>query len=345
MSHEAASTLAGFHDQLSAESLAPLWEVMRALAPREPGPVAAPALWRADQLRRHALTAGRLITAEQAERRVIVLENPALKGRSQATTSLYAGVQLILPGELAPTHRHTASALRLIMEGEGGYSVVDGEKVAMHPGDFIITPSWSQHDHGAEGDGPVIWLDGLDVPIVNLLNAAFAEDVPNGRQVVRYPDGDAIARYGSGLVPVGYKAQGNSSPLFCYPYARTREALEQMRRFDAWDPAEGLRLVFTDPTTGASPIPTMAAFMQLMPKGFIGSPIRSTDGAVYSVVEGRGTVVVGDQRWDVGPRDVFIVPGWAWHSFEASEDLVLFSFSDRPLQKTLGFWREQRQSA
>ncbi|GAN80541.1 gentisate 1,2-dioxygenase [Acidocella aminolytica] len=334
--------MADFHEELAQESLAPLWEVLKALVPREPRPVAAPAHWSFDLLRKFALQAGKLITAEQAERRVIVLENPALRGQSQITTSLYAGVQLILPGEVAPTHRHTASALRLLLEGEGGYTIVDGERVEMHPGDFIITPTWSLHDHGSDSDQPVIWLDGLDVPIVKLLNAGFAEDSGNGRQTVVHPEGDSLARYGSGLTPVNYIPKTAVSPIFWYPYARTREALERMRQRAEWDPAEGLRLTFTDPTTGGSPIQTMAAFMQLLPAGFSGSEVRSTDGAVYSVVEGSGRVTVGDITWEVKPRDIFVVPGWAWHRLAAETDLILFSFSDRPLQQKLGFWREQR---
>ncbi len=122
-----------------------------------------------------------------------------------------------------------------------------------------------------------------------------------------------------------------------------RTAAPVMRRLDEWDPAEGLRLAFTDPTTGASPIRTMGAFMQLLPRGFEGTPIRSTDGTVYAVVEGRGTVTAGAERWDVARGDVFVVPSWCWHSFAAPEDLVLFSFSDRPLQTALGFWREERR--
>lgn len=334
--------LDSFHKQLAAESLAPLWEVMRDLAPREPRSIAVPALWRADRLREHALTAGRLITAEKAERRVVVLENPGLKGRSQITTSLYAGVQIILPGEVAPTHRHTASALRLIMEGAGAYTIVDGERVEMHAGDFIITPTWSLHDHGSDGAEPVTWLDGLDVPVVNMLSAGFSEDEGNGRQAVTRAEGDSLARYASGLVPVNYVPNGASSPVFWYPYSRTREALERLRGSTEWDPAEGLRLAYTDPTTGKSPIRTMGAFLQWLPKGFEGTSLRSTDGTVYSVVEGRGTVQVGDERWEVAPRDVFVIPSWAWHAFSACEDLVLFSFSDRPLQQALGFWREQR---
>jgi gentisate 1,2-dioxygenase len=345
MSVSVNNELEQFHAALTEEGLAPLWEVMRDLAPREPRAVAKPAIWRAERLRESVLTAGRLITAERAERRVVVLENPALKGRSQITTSLYAGVQLILPGEIATTHRHTASALRLVLEGEGGYTIVDGEKVDMHRGDFVITPTWSLHDHGSEGDDPVIWLDGLDVPIVNLFNASFSEDGTTGQQVTTKPSGDSLFRYASGLVPVNYQSPRFISPIFWYPYSRTREALYQVLRAAEFDSAEAIRSAFVDPTTGGSPIRTMGAFMQLLPAGFVGTAIRSTDGTVYSVVEGHGQVSVGTETWDVKPNDIFVIPSWMWHQTKASEDLILFSFSDRPLQQQLGFWREERAPA
>jgi len=339
---EEAVDLVSFRRVLEAEHLGPLWEVMRELAPREPISAALPMHWPSDLLRRMALKAGDLISAENAERRVVILENPGLAGRSLITPSLYAGVQLILPGEIAPTHRHTASALRLILEGAGAFTMVDGEKVLMHPGDFIITPTWSWHDHGSDGDGPVIWLDGLDVPIVNMLSAGFSQEDVSKRQAVTYPEGDSLARYASGLVPINYRPKGVASPVFWYPFERTSEALHRMRRLEEWDESEGLRLAFTDPTTGGSPIKTMGAYMQLLPKGFTGTPIRSTDGTVYSVVSGKGYVKVGNAAWEVGPRDVFVVPSWIWHDFSAYEDMTLFSFSDRPLQQALGFWREER---
>lgn len=335
--------LLAFHFELGAKNLAPLWEVMKDLVPREPRSLAVPAYWSAELIRKMAIEAGTLITAEKAERRVLVLENPALRGQSQITTSLYAGVQLILPGEAAPAHRHTASALRLIMEGSGAYTVVDGERVSMRRGDFLITPTWSLHDHGSDGDEPVIWLDGLDVPIVKMLSVGFSEDGGNGVQTIVRPQGDSLARYGSGLLPVNYVARGGASPLFHYPYVRTWEALEKMRRMDEWDAAEGLRLAFTDPTTGESPIRTMGAFMQLLPVGFKGTEIRSTDGTVFSVVEGTGKVSIGDIEWSIKPRDVFVVPSWIWHRISAESDLILFSFSDRPLHQKLGFWRQQRK--
>src|SRR3989449_10708583 len=145
--------------------------------------------------------AGRLISAKEAERRVLVLENPGLRGASSITHSLYAGLQLILPGEVAPSHRHSQSALRFVVEGEGAYTAVDGERTTMHPGDFIITPSWTFHDHGNPGDEPVVWMDGLDIRIVATFAAQFHEVFPQEIQPVARSEGAAAARFGSGLVP------------------------------------------------------------------------------------------------------------------------------------------------
>src|SRR5690606_23171672 len=135
---------------------------------------------------------------------VLILENPGLPGQSRITTSLYAGLQLILPGEVAPAHRHAQSALRFIIEGSKGYTAVDGERVYMSPGDFIITPSWTWHDHGHEGEGPMVWLDGLDIPLVQALDASFIEGYGHDAHPVTRPVGDTLARYGANMLPVDW---------------------------------------------------------------------------------------------------------------------------------------------
>ena len=339
-----AAAMDAFRADLATDHLQPLWDIMRRLAAKEPTKGGAPIRWSWPELRRHVARAGELVTAEEAERRVLVLENPAFPGEGRATNSLYAGVQLIMPGEVAPSHRHTASALRLILEGGGAYTAVDGERVTMTPGDFIVTPGGTFHDHGNDTDQPVMWLDGLDVFVVNLLNAPFGEDHPQDRQPVTKPDGDSLARFGSGLLPHGYLRRGGGSPMFWWPYARTLPALRALRDAGPVDPSLGLRMDYVDPTTGASPIKTMTAAMSLFPAGFRGEPYRSVSGTVMSVVEGTGRVTVGDETWTVGPRDVFIVPSWNWHRFEADDEMIVFGFSDEVLQRHLGFWRDERRS-
>ena len=142
-----------FYDRLSPESLAPLWERLHALVTRTPTSAAKPYHWNYDDVvRPFMMESGGLITAKEAERRVLILENPGLEGQSRITNSLFAGLQMILPGEVAPAHRHTPSALRFIIEGHGAYTAVEGERTIMEPGDFVITPPWTWHDHGNESD-------------------------------------------------------------------------------------------------------------------------------------------------------------------------------------------------
>jgi len=327
--------------RMDKNNLAPLWEVLHELIPNQPTTPCKPALWSYREARPYLMEAGALITAREAVRRVLILENPGMRGESCITQSLYAGLQLILPGEVAPSHRHVQSALRFIIEGTGAYTAVDGERVTMQPGDFIITPSWTWHDHGNPGSEPVVWLDGLDVPMVAYFDAGFMERYPEAMQPVMRPEGDSQARYGASLLPVGYEPRSLTTPVFSYPYARTREALEQLRRGNDWHACHGLKLQYSNPATGGYPMPTIGAFVQLLPKGFRGQPYRSTDGTVYCAVEGRGRSIIGGKTFEWQEQDVFVAPSWSRVQHEADADAVLFSFSDRPAQKALGLWREQ----
>jgi len=270
-----------------------------------------------------------------------MLENPALKGSTFATTTLYAGLQIILPGEIARTHRHAPNALRMIVEGAGAYPAVDGERATMRPGDFVTTPNWAWHDHGNLGSEPVVWLDGLDTAFANLFGAHFREDYPQESQPVTRAEGDAVVRYGANLLPVDYRPQGRASPLLSYPYERTREALERLVKAGEPHASHGYKLRYSNPATGGHAFPTMAVFMQWLPRGHAGRSYRSTDGAVFCVVEGRGSVGIGDARWDFAPHDVFVVPSWAFYQLKADTDCVLFSYTDRAAQEALGFWREE----
>jgi gentisate 1,2-dioxygenase len=330
-----------FYQRIAKDSLKPLWEVLGSLVPPKPAPDCVPALWRYRQVRPHLMQAANLITAREAERRVLILENPGMQGASSITQSLFAGLQLILPGEVAPSHRHTQSALRFVVEGEGAYTAVDGERCTMHPGDFIITPSWTFHDHGSAGSAPVIWLDGLDIPIVKFFDAGFMEKFPREAQPVTKPEGDALARFGANMLPLEYRPSSPTTPIFSYPYRRTREALELLRRGGAPHAHHGVKMQYSNPATGGFAMPTIGAFIQLLPSGFNGLPYRATDGTIYCAVEGRGTSRVGDKNFDWEPHDIFVIPSWCSVSHRAAEDAVLFSFSDRPVQQALGFWREE----
>jgi gentisate 1,2-dioxygenase len=334
-----------FYDRIAPGNLAPLWENLHRMVTPEPRPTAVPAIWRYHEVRPHLMESGGLITAQEATRRVLMLMNPGLGGEASITGSLFAGLQLIMPGEIAPAHRHSQSALRFIIEGHGAYTAVDGERTVMQPGDFVITPSWTWHDHGNETEEPMVWLDGLDIQIVKLLGASFAEGHPDDTQPVSRPEGDSFARYGHNLLPVDWKPEVKTSPVFNYPYARTREALDALARNGTPDPYHGHKLRYVNPASGEFAMPTIATFVQLLPAGFASQPYRSTDGTVFVVVEGSGESRIGDQVFAWEPHDIFVVPSWTPHTHRADGETVLFSFSDRVVQEKLGLWRETRGNA
>ncbi len=333
-----------FYDRLAARSIRPLWTEFRHLVPRMPHRRLDPALWHYDELRAAIMEAGELITAKEAERRALILENPARPGEARITATLYAAVQLVLPGDVAPAHRHTQSALRFVLEGEGAFTAVDGERTRMSRGDLVLTPTWTWHDHGNETDQPMIWLDGLDIPLIADLDLGFAEHWPEDRQPIARPEEDSPMRYGEGLLPDGYRAApAGASPVFNYRYARCRRALLAAAANGPLDPWTGCKMRYAHPGTGGWPMATIGPCLQFLPAGFATRPLRATDGRVFVAVEGRGSCVLEDgTRLDFGPNDIFVVPNWTVHRLHADADLVLFSYSDRPVQEALGLWREER---
>lgn len=334
-----------FYDRARTRNLAPLWRVLGGLVPEVPRSPAVPAHWAYADVRPYLMEACGIISTEEAERRVLVFENPGLPGQSRITPSLFAGYQIILPGEVAPAHRHVASALRFIVEGKDAYTAVAGERTIMEPGDFVITPSWTWHDHGNESDAPMVWLDGLDMHVVNLLSASFREAYPGRVHPVTRPEGSAMAEAGYNLIPADYTPTSQTSPIFNYPYRRTREALDQVSRTRDPDPCHGFKMNYINPLNGGSAIPTITTSMQLLPKGFSSTPYRSTAGTVFAVVEGRGTATVGAERFTLEAKDLFVAPSWFPIQIEADTDLVIFCFSDRIIQEKLDLFREVRGNA
>ena len=285
------------------------------------------------------MQAGSLITAKEAERRVLILENPGMQGQACITHSLFAGLQFILPGEVAPAHRHAQAALRFIIEGSGAYTAVEGERTLMQPGDFVLTPSWTWHDHGNDTDQPMVWLDGLDIPIVRLLDASFMEPANADSQSVTRPAGDSLARYGANMLPVDYKP-GQASPVFNYPYERTREALATLARNGEPDACHGYKLRYVNPATGGSPMPTIGACMQLLPARFRNRAIPQHRR--HGVLGGRRRGRDGRRRHDPpleAARHLRRCQAGSSTVTARPTDAVLFSFSDRPVQDALGLWR------
>ena len=211
----------------------------------------------------------------------------------------------------------------------------------MHTGDFILTPQWQWHDHGNPGDEPVVWLDGLDLPLVNILGCGFAEDYPEDQQPVSRKEGDYLPRYAANMLPLRHQ-KGNSSPIFNYRYDRSREALDDLTRLGDADEWDGYKMRYVNPVTGGYPMPSMGTFLQLLPKGFTSRVARTTDSTIYHVVEGAGEVTVGNETFHFSAKDIFVVPTWHGVSFKTTDETVLFSFSDRTVQEALGLFREAR---
>jgi gentisate 1,2-dioxygenase len=338
-----AQALEAYYRDLERYSAAPLWTVLHQLLTPEPRPRTVPYLWRWSELRPQVYRAGELIDTDEAERRVVMLLNPGLGGACAITSTLYAGLQLILPGEIARSHRHSPAALRFIVEGHGAYTAVDGEKTLMNPGDLVLTPSWTWHDHGNESDEPMIWLDGLDLPLVNYLDATFFENYPDVRQPLPLPVDGSQRKYAGALLPTYERHLSPSSPLLNYTWERARATLVALAADDAGSPHDGIRLEYVNPRTGGPVMPTMDCHIQLLPAGAETAAHRHSYSVVYHAVEGTGSTLIGDQRFDWEPGDVFCVPSWAPHQHQNASSAApafLFSYSDAPVLRAVGLLRE-----
>lgn len=336
--------LEALYADMAPTSLTPLWESLHALVTPEPVSPAVPWRWTFGEVRDFLLRAGDIISAEQAERRVLIMENPGIPGQSAITPSLYAGLQLILPGEVAPCHRHTQNALRFVMEGSGAFTALDGEKAVMEPFDLVLTPSGQWHDHGNQTDQPMIWLDGLDIPTVRLFDASFAERLDVAAHPETAPPGDTLTRYGQNMRPMRGSAADRrpaNRPLFHYRHADWRPALDALAGSADIDAHLGHALEFLNPADGGAVLSTISAHVRKLPAGFETRPRRSTDGTVFVVVEGEGTLLLGDKELPLAPRDIVVVPSWSTHQFQARSDLVLFAYSDKASQQKLDLYREQ----
>lgn len=331
-----------FYARAERLDLTPLWRVKGTLAKYKPTPNAVPHRWRYEEVRPFLMEACDLVTPEEAERRVLTLQNPGLVGRSAIAETLFCGLQVINPGDVAPAHRHTQSALRFILEGSNAYTAVDGERTMMHPGDFVITPTWTWHDHANLGDGPMIWVDGLDIPMINSVNGGFFEGYGHTQHEITKPDDSSILEFGNGMAPEGYVRTRPGTPMINYPYSRARALLMSLRAHRQPDPALGHMLRYLDPLNGGWAMPTIATNMRLLPQGMTTQPYRTTASTVFVVVEGEGVSRIGGVELDWREHDVFVAPSWALQEHEARRDAIIFSYSDRSVQEAMHVWREVR---
>ena len=336
-----------FYKELERNHLVALWTVTKNLLPKEPKSRCVAHLWRWETLLPLVKRGGELAPLHRgAERRVLGFINPGLPDRYGATHTLWAGFQYLLPGEVAPAHRHSPAAIRFVIQGEGAFTTVDGDKCVMSRGDLVLTPPWTWHDHGNETDEPMVWLDGLDLPLVAEMEAAFFEPFPDEAQRVAKPVGDSERRYGLGqLRPTWERWAGPHSPLLNYKWAQTEEALRRLATVGA-SPFDDVALEYINPHTGGPLMPTIACWVQLIRPGVRTRAHRNTGSAVYLAFEGHGYSVIDGQRFDWRKGDLFVVPSWAWHEHASADgpnggESILFSVQDTPVMQALGLYREQ----
>lgn len=327
---------------LAAQSITPLWPALRNALPHgKPNRNAVPFAWRFRDIRPELIRAGDLAPIEKAERRVLVLSNPGI-GLEQmmATPTIYVGMQLILPGETAPNHRHSPSAIRFVIEGEGAYTMVDGEKAPMEKGDLILTPAGTWHEHGHDGKGPVIWMDALDLPVMVKLESSYAIDGPR-QQPGNRPDRSQTTYRRAGLLP--YAGIGRASPkypLIRYPWKEVRAALLDMAAYA--DAGEPVHLAYVNPHTGEECLPILGVSAQMLRPGEERVlPLRSCSSVIH-VIEGEGESQIDGQTIPWGESDTIAIPTYAQvrHRARGRAPAFLFQVDDAPLHRKLGIYED-----
>lgn len=339
-----ADTLEVSYDEfcgaLAAKDLQPLWTQAARLMPNEPIPRTLPWLWKWTTVLPLAERAGELIAIGRGgERRVLALANPGLGGLPYTSSTLWGAYQYLGAHESAPAHRHTPSALRFVIEGTGVWTTVEGDACDMSPGDLVLTPSWTWHDHSNPTDAPMVWFDGLDLPLAASLEAVFFEPYPELMQKSA-PDHNSSERLfgGRAVKPLGEPASPRHSPLFIYRYRDTDEALEALLKARG-GPAASIE--FINPSNGSPAMPTLGCEMHRLVPGQRTPARRKVGSSVYVTFKGRGLTVINGERFDWERGDAFVTPSWATVEHEALEPADLFAVTDRPVLEALHLYREE----
>ncbi|GAB3365354.1 cupin domain-containing protein [Modestobacter lapidis] len=337
--------LDALYRDLAAVDLRPLWTITEQLLTPSPKPAAVPWLWSAATMKPLARRAISLVPVERGgERRVLSLQNPGLGGRPYAVGTLWGAIQCLGPREVAPAHRHTPGAIRFVLEGEGVWTTVDGDACDMRPGDLVLTPSMNWHDHTSAVDGEMFWFDGLDLPMVEALDGVFFEEYPGPGEAQPEPVEHNVSErtHAGGTRYVAGSVTDTLSPrhsqLMNYRWADTSAELDRLAAATD-DPL--IRVEYVDPETGASVLPTMACAVHRVRAGRRSAPVRRAGNAIYVAYQGSGSSVIGGERFDWGPGDMFVVPSWVPVEHAAHEQADLFVVSDEPVFRALGIARTE----
>jgi gentisate 1,2-dioxygenase len=317
------------------------------LMTREPVTTVRACVWRWTDIEALAKRVAEAVPLEpEGNRRTIRLVNPGLPNGT--THTLWAAIQQVLPGEIATAHRHTPGALRFVIEGCGATTTVEGERYPMEVGDLLLTPSWTWHDHTNTGTERMIWLDGLDIPLVRAMHAVFFEPHPRPIQpVAEWPD-HSMRSFGAGtLRPLQARASSRVSPLLVYKWARSYEALQTFAATKA-DLFDDVALEYQNPLTGGPALPTIGLAIQMLRPSVHTQAHRHVSSTVYHVVRGEGSTIVEGERLAWSERDFLVVPSWTWHEHanaSASEPAILFQMNDAPAMEALGLYRHEAYGA
>jgi gentisate 1,2-dioxygenase len=300
----------------------------------------APYVWKWETLLDGLMKASETIGIEQAERRAIRLVNPHLPVKSTSHTLQFT-FSIVNPGEVARAHRHNMAAIRFVVQGRGAYTAVAGEKFPMEEGDLILTPNWTWHDHHNESEDPIIWLDGLDGPLIQSLNVLFFEEYEKAEQPIIREPGESLSRFAFARAPKQDHDHLRGVP-FRYAWKDTYKALRAMSDGDH-DPYDGRLLRYIHPSTGGFTYPSMSCEIQLFKAKEKTKMHRHTSTALYHVFKGQGRTAVAEGHLEWNKGDSFVIPLWQWHSHEnlSDDEAILFSINDRPVMESLQLYREE----
>jgi gentisate 1,2-dioxygenase len=332
-----------YQDDLKGQNLVPLWPSLRnLLPPLQPKPLTQTVVWKYQEIKPLLLQAGELTPIEKAERRVLVLANPGHDlNNLKASSVIYMGMQLLLPNEVAPSHRHTPNAVRLVVEGNGAYTTVEGQKCMMQKGDLILTPTGLWHEHGHDGDEPVIWLDILDLPIVHHIEASYVEQF-NGK--IELKD-DQSSRYKAGLVPLinGHRAEisPKNSTILRYPWVETKALLEQLATIQKLNTS--IQISFVNPETGQA-VQKIIGYSALMlrPQEYLKLKRRSC-AQIFHIIEGSAQLTVDHQQHILSQSDTLSAACFSTIEMrnENIKPCFIFIADESEIQKNLGLYSEK----
>ena len=328
-----------FDHELKEKNLIGFWSFARSGVFQEPSPSFEPCLWKWKDVHDAINKAGEMVGLNQSFRRFIGFRNPALKSGTSRT--LLLGAQLVKPGEIAAAHRHTMGAIRFVVKGSGAQTTINGEPFPMESGDLITTPNQTWHDHYNGSSEPIIWLDGADGPMIQLLEIGFSEPFKERQQ----PHSRAVDQSRYELAPARpswVRPDSIQPPPYRYRWEDTEKILRSLGEHPG-EPHDGLLLKYVNPLTGGPTLPTFSCEIQMLRPGEETKPHRHTSNVIYHVFRGTGFTTIGDARYEWETGDSFVVPLWRWHRHgnPSKEPAILFSINDSPLMEALGFYREE----